>query len=34
MKFLADDNAIDLAKVGWKAFSLGSQEDGGVLLSP
>ena len=34
MKFLADDNAIDLPKAGWKAFSLGSREDGGAVLVP
>lgn len=34
MKFLADDNAIDLPKAGWKAFGLSSREDGGVVLAP
>ncbi|SPO07162.1 uncharacterized protein DNG_09856 [Cephalotrichum gorgonifer] len=34
MKFLADDDAIDLPKAGWKAFNLDSREDGGAVLVP
>ena len=34
MKFLAEDDAIDLPKAGWKAFTVGSREDGGSVLIP
>ncbi|RBQ73554.1 hypothetical protein VDGD_01601 [Verticillium dahliae] len=32
MKFLAEDQSIDLPKAGWKAFGLGNREDGGAVL--
>ena len=34
MKFLAEDDAIDLPRPGWKAFRLGSREGGGAVLNP
>ncbi|KAH7302941.1 phosphoglycerate mutase family protein [Stachybotrys elegans] len=34
MKFLAEDDAIDLPKAGWKAFRMGSREGGGAILIP
>jgi broad specificity phosphatase PhoE len=34
MKFLAEDDAIDLPKAGWKAFRMGSTEDGSAVLVP
>ncbi|KAM0284288.1 hypothetical protein ACHAQH_002081 [Verticillium albo-atrum] len=34
MKFLAEDDAVDLPKAGWKAFRLGSKDDGGAVLKP
>ncbi|KAH6690688.1 phosphoglycerate mutase family protein [Plectosphaerella plurivora] len=34
MKFLSEDHAIDLPKAGWKAFKLGSNEDGRAALLP
>ncbi|KAH7369199.1 phosphoglycerate mutase family protein [Plectosphaerella cucumerina] len=32
MKFLAEDDAIDLPKAGWKAFRMSSNEGGGAVL--
>ncbi|KAL9945953.1 hypothetical protein D7B24_004793 [Verticillium nonalfalfae] len=32
MKFLAEDQSIDLPKAGWKAFGLGNREGGGAVL--
>ncbi|KAM0584289.1 hypothetical protein ACHAP6_007483 [Verticillium nonalfalfae] len=34
MKSLAEDEAMDLPKAGWKAFRIGSREDGGAVLVP
>ncbi|KAH7007887.1 histidine phosphatase superfamily [Microdochium trichocladiopsis] len=34
MKFLAEDEAIDLPKAGWKAFRIGDRGDGGAILLP
>ncbi|KAH8747666.1 phosphoglycerate mutase family protein [Diaporthe sp. PMI_573] len=34
MKFLAEDEAIDLPKAGWKAYKVRKQEDGDVALFP
>ena len=34
MKFLANGNTINLPKAGWKAFGLGSREDGCAVLVP
>jgi broad specificity phosphatase PhoE len=34
MKFLARDDAINLPKAGWKAFSVGKDEDGNAILVP
>ncbi|WAO96957.1 Hypothetical protein NCS54_01465400 [Fusarium falciforme] len=34
MKFLVQDNTIDLPKAGWKAYTIGKQNDGEVTLLP
>jgi hypothetical protein len=34
LKFLAEDDAIDLPKAGWKAFRMGSREGGGAVIIP
>lgn len=34
IKFLAEDDAIDLPKAGWKAFRLGNREGGDATLLP
>jgi len=34
MKFLAEDETIDLPKAGWKAFRVDGREDGGAVLVP
>ncbi|KAH7176238.1 phosphoglycerate mutase family protein [Dactylonectria macrodidyma] len=34
MKFLAEDETIDLPKAGWKAYTVGKQEGGEVTLLP
>jgi broad specificity phosphatase PhoE len=34
MKYLAEDDSIDLPKAGWKAFTVGTREDGSAVLIP
>ncbi|KAL5593154.1 hypothetical protein FOBRF1_012256 [Fusarium oxysporum] len=34
MKFLAEDETIDLPKAGWKAYAIGKRDDGEVTLLP
>ncbi|KZL63860.1 phosphoglycerate mutase family protein [Colletotrichum incanum] len=34
IKFLVEDESIDLPKAGWKSFTLGNREDGGAVLVP
>lgn len=34
MKFLAEDETIDLLKAGWKAYTVGKQEGGHVTVVP
>lgn len=34
MKFLVEDETIDLPKAGWKAFTISSRRDGGAELVP
>jgi broad specificity phosphatase PhoE len=34
MKYLAEDDSIDLPKAGWKAYTIGTREDGSAVLIP